>query len=189
MEGSNVLLISNVAIWVLLLILYAAVFLLYRHFGEALLRRTRMLEGAGPKIDDQLDVTLMTVNGTGYRLGQDSGRPHVILFGSAQCSHCERVKPIVRDLIPPDDSVGLILVYLGDQKSTLNYATAISDSVIAVSDPTGELGRVWKVPGTPYAVVADASGFVRKKGLASSRGTLKSFFLSARQMLTATASG
>ena len=181
---NNLLILSYVALWILVAALYAAVFFLYRHFGQELLRRDSTAELGGPVLGEEVNMTLMTIDGESYRLGRETPLPHVILFADPKCTYCNEIRPVLKDLASTDDYLRIVLVYSGDIESTRRYAWDISERIIAVSDPAREFAQNWKLKGVPYAVVTDDRGVIREKGIASSSDRLNVLFERARQFNT-----
>jgi len=172
---------SYIALWVLVAVLYVAVFLLYRHFGEQLLQgqmeRQRILDLQGPKLNEPIDATLITIDDSDYQL---IGRGHVVLFSAPGCSYCTQVQPIVRDVSKSHD-VGLIVAYKADAAGAKDYAEVLSPAAVVIADPKNEFAKKWNVRATPYFVATDSKGNVRMKGPASTRDEVGDFFKAAAQ--------
>jgi thiol-disulfide isomerase/thioredoxin len=183
MDINNLLVFSYLANWILLVVLYAAVFLLYRHFGGQLAERKKAQaqsdEMTGPKINETVALKLKTVDGVLYEMGSDSRRPNVIVFGSVGCGHCEKARPILEALAMEHKAVSVVVVYAGDSESTRHFAGGLTSDIVAVSDPDRELMGIWNVRGTPYFVATDSSGVIRKKGYGATKQHLQAFFEAA----------
>jgi hypothetical protein len=164
--------ISYALLWVLIVVLYAAVFLLYRHIGQQLSHQEQTF---GPRLDVAANLTLSTIDGTTYGLGPDnSKRGRLVVFAAPTCANCERVRPRIQQRFDKDRRPDLVIVYSGDEIQTRRFAANFRSDTVVVADPSGELARLWRVPGTPYAVVIDAKGVVRNKGILTG-SSLKSF--------------
>lgn len=50
------------------------------------------------------------------------------------------------------------------------------DDVLAVADPAGDLSRLWHVPVTPFFVMTDGDGVVRRKGAGMTGIQVESLF-------------
>jgi thioredoxin-related protein len=189
MKANSFFIASYVANWILLAILYLSVFLLYRHFGQRLLRRKEAEESKGPKLNDSVRLALVTLDGTTCRLQNDRGRATVVFFGSPGCSYCDELRPSLLELARNNDDVtSVIVVYGGDVESARRYTAEMPISVRAVADPNQELSQSWDVPGTPYVVVVDADGVVRSKGPSTNARRLRFHFDTVRKVVNETAS-
>jgi thiol-disulfide isomerase/thioredoxin len=108
--------------------------------------------GGGPEPSAPLDV-----NGFDFEGGA------VFVFLSPNCEGCETLRPVLADLPEQYPSVSIAaIVAFGSEEERRSYA----DSLGGIVRP--ELARLqeeWSIPGTPYAVSADASRRVRAKGI------------------------
>ena len=171
MGNGTLFFFSYVALWLITGLLYVAVFLLYRHFGQELLERRNFQERLGPKLNEKANMSFKTVDGTDYNLF--NGRSHVFLFAAPNCQLCEAVKPLIKGLSARPD-IGTIVIYAADEKATRDYTAAISG--IAVSDAKREISKAWNVRSTPYFVVTDSQAVVRKKGGGNNPEAIAQYF-------------
>src|SRR5688572_23997509 len=171
MSNSPLFFYTYVALWLITAVLYVAVFLLYRHFGQELLERRNFQERLGPKLNEKAIMTLKTVDGTEYNLF--NGRSHVFLFAAPNCRLCEAVKPLIESL-SSRQGISTIVIYAADEKATRDYTAAISG--IAVSDSKREISKAWNVRSTPYFVVTDSQAVVRKKGAGNNPKAIAQYF-------------
>lgn len=172
--SNGAMVVSQVILWILITVLYVAVFLLYRHLGEQFVESQRREDAQGPNLNERVDAVLVTVDGTEHSL--TNGRGNVILFASGSCESCTRVKPFIGEFARKTD-VATVVAYAGELSAAAAYAKDVSG--IAVSDTRSEFARSWKVPGTPYLVAVDSTGVIRRKGSAGSRETVREFFKAA----------
>jgi thiol-disulfide isomerase/thioredoxin len=155
-------LVSYVALWMLFVILFVAVYLLYRHFGRQLLEKKAADDAQGPVVNEMVRVSLETIDGKRIDVGPEVERAFVIAFTAPRCPGCRMIQPLLRDAAM--DGRDIVVVYHGDVQSTRTYVEGMPASVRAVSDPGRELSRMWRVRVTPFFVVTDSNGMVRRKG-------------------------
>jgi thioredoxin-related protein len=169
-------LIVHALLWLLVFILYVAVFFLYRHLGRKLRRPEQ-----GPRTDSPINIALTTLRGDPYTLG--ASKPHVVLFSQVGCNFCERIRPLVGRLAGTHiNRIGIVVVHGGDEEGTRKYVREMPPGVIAVSDQDGELRQHWKVTTAPFMVVMDFDGMVIKKGTAGTEDLVNSFFQDASKL-------
>jgi len=165
--GSSLFWISYVAAWTLIAILFTAVYLLYRHFGEQLVTREKRRENSGgPKLHEVANFNLKGISNKDYRLGPDADCSHLIFFAAPNCRYCAEVKPIIGSLAAAHTNVRLIIIYLGSTESASEYAQDMQQAAFVVADPTKEFAQLWNIPGTPYLVFVNRKGLITKKGIA-----------------------
>ena len=168
----NSLILSQIGLWIVVVVLYIAVFMLYRYLGEQVNARQSEEKNFGPKLDEAASATLVAVDSTEHSL--DDGRARVILFAAPRCSHCARIQPIVKEAAAKSKAVETIVAYMGESSPAAKYAEAVSG--IAVSDPKNEFGKIWNVAVTPFFVAVDSEGVVRKKGVGATLEAVESYY-------------
>ncbi|HEX6130986.1 MAG TPA: thiol-disulfide isomerase [Actinomycetota bacterium] len=132
-----------VAQWVLVIVLALVVVALARQVGTLHLRLgprgALEVDDEGPPLGDApLPMRARAADGAEVTIGGPGPR-RLVVFSSPTCPVCREVVPAV--------------------PTAANAAGVVAQ---VVHDPDGE--REWDVPGTPFAVVLDASGVVRAKG-------------------------
>jgi thioredoxin-related protein len=168
-------LISHIALWVLMGILYVAVWMLYRHFGQQLLREEERQDAQGPSLDESADVVVETIDGRNYSLSE-ARRSHLIAFTSPKCRACAQIQPVLGSLAATgSNGTAIMIVHLGNAGSARDYVKDLPANVLAVADEAGELFRHWRVRSTPFCVVTDGNGVVKMKGVGS-KDRLRSLF-------------
>lgn len=175
----DLLIISNVLLWCIVILLFIAVFFLYRHVGDALNRRTKdSPENTGPKIGSRIQSRLTMVNGGFHEIGSGhEGLPSVILFAGHYCRFCQDARPGVSTLAKQyRQDVRLVVVFNGKSEHAQSYVRDMDDAVVLVCDEKKELSELWSIKGVPFAVVTDINGIVLAKGLASAIDKLNSYF-------------
>jgi hypothetical protein len=129
--------------WLLVVVLAVVVIALARQVGTLHLRLgprgALEVDGEGPMLGDAPPPIAATDAGGGTVVLGGPGPARIVLFASPTCGACREVAPA-----------------LAPAASSVRYAASI------VHDTEAE--RAWNVPGTPFAVVLDATGVVRAKG-------------------------
>jgi methylamine dehydrogenase accessory protein MauD len=179
---SQALILSNLLLWVLTVVLAAAVLLLARELG--LLYRRLPAVGAlvidrGPGIGTLAPAfAVETRDGAGAAIGGPSadGRSTLLLFVGPTCPVCRKLMPLLPSLARAEDG-WLRMIVVSDGQSAVHaaHATRLAERGVAyvLSEP---VGRAYAIGRLPYAVLIDEAGRVRAKGLVNSREHLESLF-------------
>ena len=179
---TEALLVSNVLLWILVVILALVVVALTRQIG--LLHERVAPVGAlaverGPKVGEAApQLSLSTVAGQPVVLGGEE--PHerrtLLFFLSPTCPVCKTLLPTLRRIVD-EESPGLRVVYASDGAPEEHRAFVqehgLADADYVLSE---ELGIRFEVSKLPFAVLIDAAGVVRAKGLVNTREHLESLF-------------
>ena len=169
---SNVMLISVICLWGLVLLLLLSVGVLARQVG--LLHRrigpvgARMMND-GPPLNEKIAVmTVGDIAGRQIAIGGPNLRHRLLVFLSATCSSCEDLVPALRSIAKSDSAtVEVIVIGLnGDERVNREFVKdhKLEHLTYIIS---ADVGMTFKVMHPPYAVVLDREGVVRAKGLAN----------------------
>jgi hypothetical protein len=169
--------ISYMAMWILVLLLFAAVVLLYRELGRKLATRRGRLDEMGPEVGKEVAVSVAEVGGGLIGIGEHGRGWSVVIFTAPGCAACKKIQPLLREGTPARWAKGdqVVLIHHGDEDSTRVYIENMGSAVFGVADPGRELAQMWGVRATPFFVVIDEGGRVRKKGTGRSRSDVAAF--------------
>ena len=177
---NEALLISNVVLWILVLVLAGVVVALARQLGvlyERIAPVGALTIGRGPAVGEQPPiVAAVTLDGVELQVGApgDDGRGTLLFFLSVSCPVCKALLPVLRSLAR-EERARLRVILAGDGNAdeyrALVRAHGVEDLSCVVSPV---LGMTWQVPRVPYAVLLDAAGTIRSKGLVNTREHLES---------------
>jgi len=188
---NEALLISNVVLWVVVVLLAAVVVALARQVGilhERIAPVGALTLGRGPALGERAPVVpATTLDGAALAIGapSDDERSTLLFFLSTSCPVCKSVLPVLRAVAHAERAT-LRVVLAGDGDADAYRALVREhslDGLPCVLSPV--LGTTWQVPRVPYAVLLDAAGTIRSKGLVNSREHLESL-LEAQQRGVAT---
>ena len=178
--------ISNVVLWLLVLVLAAVVLALVRQVGvlhervapagALMLQRGLAVGEPAPAID------VSDVEGRPQRIGgtRADGRSTLLLFVSPTCPVCKSLLPAVKSSRKDERGwLDVILASDGDAKEQREFvrAQALEDIPYVVSAP---LGLAYQVSRLPFAALLDGGGILRARGLVNSREHLESLFEAKR---------
>ena len=180
------LLISNVMLWITVLALAAVVVALVRQVGvlhERVAPAGALVGRGGPAIGEAApQLALVDWSGRALALGgPDAERKSTLLvFVSPSCPVCKTMLSIV-DAVMRSEQQWLRLVLASDgardEHEAFVRTHGLADKVYVLST---ELGLRYQVPKLPYAVLIDADGVLRAKGLVNTREHVESLFEAMR---------
>jgi len=163
---------------VLTLVLAVLLFGLARQVGvlhERVAPMGAMSSDQGPAVGEQAPaLSADSLDGARVAIGGPNGRglSQLLLFVSPTCPVCKKLLPIARSFANAE-RLEMLLVGDGDLAEQRAMIRAFQlERVTYVSAP--EVGMTYRVGKLPYAVLIDADGVIRAKGLVNSREHLES---------------
>ena len=178
--------VSNVALWVLVLVLAAVVLALTRQLGvlhERIAPAGALMLNRGLTVGEPAPVLEVTdLDGRVHRLGaaRSDGRSTLLLFVSPSCPVCKTLLPAV--LSSRRDERGWLDVLLAsdgnaDEQREFVRRQGLQGVPYVVSAP---LGLAYQVSRLPFGALLDENGILRARGLVNSRVHLESLFEAQR---------
>ena len=178
--------VSNVALWVLLLVLAAVVLALTRQLGvlhERIAPAGALMLNRGLTVGEPAPVLEVTdLDGRVHKLGtaRGDGRSTLLLFVSPSCPVCKTLLPAV--LSSRRDERGWLDVILAsdgnaDEQREFVRRQGLLGVPYVVSAP---LGLAYQVSRLPFGALLDENGILRARGLVNSREHLESLFEAQR---------
>lgn len=176
----ELLIFSNIALWIAVLVQIAVIFALARQIGilyERVSPVGAMISDSGPDIGAQVPtLTLPNLNGAELPLGGPEGRAQLVFFLSTTCPICKALIPALRS-IRDDEGRWLDVVLASDGREAIHRRLIESENLQSFPYVlSSELGMTFKVAKLPFAVLIGPDGKVRAKGLVNSREQLESLF-------------
>jgi methylamine dehydrogenase accessory protein MauD len=174
--------ISNVLLWLALVALAALVLALLRQIGllhERIAPAGALVGREGPRPGEQAPVLeVEDWSGASLRIGGSDaeGRDTFLFFVSPTCPVCKSLLPLVGSVCAAEDGqLRLVVASDGprDEHGAFVDAQHLDRGHYVLSTP---LGLAYQVGRLPYAVLIDASGVLRARGLVNSREHLESLF-------------
>ena len=180
----DALLISNALLWLLVVALAGIAAALARQVGvlhERLAPLGALATASGPTPGEAAPVLLApALSGASIRIGgaDESGRRTLLFFASPSCPMCKTLLPTVRRAAAGEE---VRLVYASDGDPAEHAAFAREQALDPASYVLSrELGLRSEVAKLPYAVLIDAAGIVRAKGIVNTREHVESLFEAER---------
>lgn len=179
---TQALLVSNVVLWVLVVVLAAVVVALARQIGvlyERIAPVGALMVGKGPRVGEASPVLDVAELGGAVRvIGGPSpdGRSTLVFFLSPTCPVCKTLLPALRSAAHREAAwLAVVLASDGgrDEHAAFVRASRLEEFPYVLSPA---LGISYQVGKLPYAVLIDGDGVVRAKGLVNTREHLESLF-------------
>lgn len=176
------LVISNVILWLLVIVLCAIVAALARQVGllhERIAPAGALAMAKGPRVGAPLPaLSLQTLTGLPIDLtaNDPGGKSRLLFFLSPTCPVCKTLLPVLKSSQKAEsDWVRFILASDGEIKEQTDFVSRAKlenfDYVVS-----SELGRELQIGKLPYVVLADEQGEIRAHGLVNSREHIESIF-------------
>ena len=178
----DALLISNLVLWVLVVVLAAVVAALVRQVGvlhERVSPAGALVGRDTPRVGEPAPrLDLADWSGTPLAIGgpDPDARNTLLVFISPTCPVCATILPILDSFVRSDQGrVRLILASDGPRAEHEAFVRAhrLAERPYVLST---ELGLPFQVGKLPYAALIDADGVLRAKGLVNTREHVESLF-------------
>jgi len=183
----NVLIVSNVILWVMVIGLGLTVLALARQVGvlyERIAPAGALMISQGPEVGEIApEFELETLDGGPLTLGgvPQSNKSTLLFFLSPNCPICNTLIPVLKS-IRRSESEWLDIVLASDGEPEKQRAfiarKELAEFPFVLST---ELGMTYQVAKLPFAVLLDEKGVLRAKGLTNNREHLESLFEAMEQ--------
>jgi hypothetical protein len=159
--------VTYIALWALVLLLFAAVFFLYRHHGKMLLDSKEGRVSQGPELYKQFpSMRVRDMSGNTILLGRLSPQPIFIFFAQTTCKPCQEARAALAAFASKHQQMlETVLVCTGKVQEITEFAVSLPDAIRLVPDPHKDLLVQLRISSTPFAVILDQEGTVRGKGM------------------------
>lgn len=176
------LVVSNVLLWLLVLVLAAVVAALVRQVGilhERVAPAGALVGREGPRVGAPApQLVIADWNGHPVHLGGEAadGRATLIAFVSPSCPVCKTMLEIL-DAVMRREQHRVRLLFASDGPRE-EHEAFVREQRLAERGYllSSELGLVYQVGKLPYAVLIDGAGVLRAKGLINTREHVESLF-------------
>ncbi len=176
------LLVSNVVLWILVIVLCVVVIALTRQIGllhERIAPAGALAMSKGPKVGAQLPALMLeTLEGKSVdlSLGHTVGKSRLFFFLSSTCPVCKTLLPVLKSSQKAESKwLDIILTSDGEieEHRKLVAKEKLEQFPYIVSE---EFGRELQIGKLPYVVLANSDGQIRAHGLVNSREHIESIF-------------
>ncbi len=177
---NEILLVSNIILWVGFIGLLLICFALVRQIGVLY---ERVAPAGALDMNQQLstgdtapEFELASFSGEMVSIGGTAKANSLLFFTSTTCPVCKSLLPVAKSLAQEQDGVNLIFASAGDdhqQHEKFISSNKLSRAQYVVSD---ELGMAYGVAKLPFAVLIGANGKIAAMGLVNTREHLESLF-------------
>ena len=177
---TEALVVSNLLLWILVVALAIVVVALVRQIGilhERVAPAGALLGREGPRPGEAAPpLEVVDLAGRALTIGGDepTGTATLLLFVSPGCPVCKALLPAARSLRDAEGAkLRLVLASDGPRAEHAAFVAAqgLERERYVLSS---ELGLLYQVGRLPHAVLLDAAGVVRARGLVNSREHLES---------------
>jgi methylamine dehydrogenase accessory protein MauD len=177
---TGALVISQVALWVLVLVMAGILLALVRQVGvlhERIAPMGALTLDKGPKEGETAPrFDLLDLGGRAVRIGGEdpTHKSTLLFFLSPTCPVCKKMLPILRSAARSEAGwLDIVLASDGEREEHERFVER-ADLGQFPYVLSRELGVTYRVGRLPYAVLIDDAGVVRAKGLINTREHLES---------------
>jgi len=175
---TNLLIVSNVLLWVAFLGVTVVMLGLMRQVGLLHERSSpmgAMITDHGPDIGDKApELDLTDFAGRAVKIGGPSadGRQTLLMFTAPTCPVCDKLFPIIKS-IARAEKISVVMISDGAPEEHRRFLDThdLGEIRYVVS---AEAGMAFQVGKIPYGVLLDPQGVIRAKGLTNTREHLES---------------
>ena len=180
------LVVSNAALWLAVIGLCVALLAVVRQLGvlhERIAPVGALMLSKGLKVGELAPkIAAQDLEGRSLTLGaaRTDGRAALIVFVSPTCPVCKTLLPALKSSVGAErDWLDIVLASDGEAASQREFVAAhrLGAFPYIVSAP---LGMAYHVSRLPFAVLIDAQGVLRARGIVNSREHLESLFEAKR---------
>jgi methylamine dehydrogenase accessory protein MauD len=178
--------VSNVVAWLAIVVLSGILLAVVRQLGvlhERIAPAGALMLAKGLKVGEAVpQVPADDLDGKAHVIGaaRRDNRALLVMFVSPSCPVCKSLLPVLKSsLIAERDWLDIVLASDGDLGPQREFVAAqrLSGFPYIVSAP---LGMAYQVSRLPFAVLIDAAGVLRARGIVNSREHLESLFEAKR---------
>jgi methylamine dehydrogenase accessory protein MauD len=179
---TDALVVSNLLLWLMVVVLAGVVFALARQIGvlhERVAPAGALLAGGGPAPGQPAPVVeVLDWDGGEHRVGapRADGRSTLLFFLSPTCPVCKTLLPVLESVrVAERGWLDVLLASAGPRREHEAFLAAhgLEAGRYLLSE---QLGLRYRVGQLPFAVLIDAGGVVRAAGLVNTREHLESLF-------------
>ena len=182
----SALAISNIVLWLLVLVLAGVLLAVVRQLGvlhERIAPAGALMLNRGLKVGEAAPVvSVADLRGQSHEVGaaRADGRSTLVLFVSPSCPVCKTLLPAIKSSRKDERGwMDVILASDGDLKEQQEFVRAQGlESIPYVV--SAALGLAYQVSRLPFAALLDDHGVLRARGLVNSREHLESLFEAKR---------
>lgn len=175
------LFVSNMILWLVIVLLSILVFALTRQVGilhERVAPAGALQPTTGPKVGELTkNIQVTSLQGESIEIGGASkdGLASLILFISPTCPVCKTLVPTAKSLVR-SESERLRLTFGSDGEDPEQHKNYVEDLDIGTCPYflSQSVGMYYQVSKLPFAVLIDANGTLQSKGLVNTREHLES---------------
>jgi methylamine dehydrogenase accessory protein MauD len=178
--------VSNAALWLVVVVLAVALLAVIRQLGvlhERIAPVGALMLAKGLKVGESApQIAVQDLEGRSMTLGaaRADERATLIVFVSPTCPVCKTLLPAIKSSLASErDWLDIILASDGETANQREFVLAnrLGGFPYVVSAP---LGISYQVSRLPFAVLVDAQGVLRARGIVNSREHLESLFEAKR---------
>jgi hypothetical protein len=159
--------VTYIALWMLMALIIAAVFFLYRYHGSLFLNSSEGRTNQGPSVSEPLaGIRVWDTGGAPVLMGELSTSSQFVFFASTKCGPCVKARDAL-GAFAERHKAGLetIVICQGSDQQVQAFAGDMPKHIRIVSDPKWEIGTKLRISSTPFALATNEKGTITAKGM------------------------
>jgi len=172
---SGAWLASYIALWAVVLVQGAVIFLLLRQLGLMYMGTAQGVARDGLPVGQRApEFTVTDLSGRAVSLADFRGLPLLLIFGSAHCAPCRNLIPDLNVFAHErQEELRVLFMSRGEAEETRRFADETGLRVPLAVHPDDALPEAYKARVSPFAFLIDREGVIQAKGLANNRDHLE----------------
>ncbi len=177
----SALVVSNILLWILVVILLVIVYALARQIGvlhERVAPVGALMPTQGPKVGETIpSLSVPNLNGDNVALFTQGSSRTLIYFLSPTCPICKSLLPVVQKI--EQEEAQTTVIYASDGETTPIHQRYAAEQSLPFERYvlSQELGMQLAVNKLPFAALIDAEGVLKGRGLVNSREHIESLMV------------
>jgi len=152
-------------LWILVLIIAAAVFLLFHMEGQRYLDSRAGRREQGPAREQALDpATWPGLDGEPVGV-PERGMPNLLVFAATGCEPCGALRPHLDTFARSHSELSVTVVCAGRVVDVRGWTAGLDERIRVIPDVDGRITAGHRIGVTPFSVTVDERGVVREKGI------------------------
>ena len=110
------------------------------------------------------EMNAVDLAGAPIVVGRSQLNAQLVVFAKGRCPGCRRDRDVLNNLVEWPPQLEAVIVCGGNIEETHEFSAEVKSHVRVVADPQWQIAIAWGVSTTPYAVLLNGDGHIRRRG-------------------------
>lgn len=171
---TEVLLYSNILLWLAVLLIGFTLFIIFRQFGEVYLGTGESIARDGIAIGERAPSLKDRKTWNRQQVASHEAKPVILVFLSPTCRACINLIPDWNQAVHKHQEIHFRVILVGDRQKSEEILKEQTLEGEILLDEDRHILEEHRVRVTPFAFILDEEGVVRGKGLCNGTGHIHS---------------